>query len=81
MPQTTLERAVICTGVSLHSGKDVSMEFRPAPENTGIVFHVHAEDGEHLLSPSLKPFLPRSLRLPSATARSVSLPSSMFWRL
>jgi len=52
MPQTTLERAVICTGVSLHSGKDVSMEFRPAPENTGIVFHVHAEDGEHLLSPS-----------------------------
>ena len=27
------------------------MEFRPAPENSGIVFHIHAEDGVHLLSP------------------------------
>jgi UDP-3-O-[3-hydroxymyristoyl] N-acetylglucosamine deacetylase len=26
------------------------MEFRPAPVDTGIVFHVHAEAGEHVLS-------------------------------
>jgi UDP-3-O-[3-hydroxymyristoyl] N-acetylglucosamine deacetylase len=26
------------------------MEFKPAPADTGIVFHVHSEDGEHLLA-------------------------------
>ena len=50
MPQKTLAGSVICTGVSLHAGTQVSMEFKPAPADTGIVFHVHAEDGEHLLS-------------------------------
>ena len=51
MPQITLGKAVGCKGVSLHSGREVGMEFRPAPENAGIVFHIHAEDGVHLLSP------------------------------
>ena len=51
MLQTTLCGAVSCKGVSLHSGREVSMEFRPAPENSGIVFHIHAEDGERLLLP------------------------------
>ena len=51
MPQTTLGGAVSCRGVSLHSGHEVSMEFRPAPEHSGIVFHIHSEDGVHLLSP------------------------------
>lgn len=51
MPQTTLGGAVVCRGVSLHSGHEVSMEFRPAPEHSGIVFHIHSEDGVHLLSP------------------------------
>ena len=51
MSQITLGKAVSCKGVSLHSGREVSMEFRPAPENSGIVFHIHAEDGVHLLSP------------------------------
>ena len=51
MPQTTLGGAVSCRGVSLHSGHEVSMEFRPAPEHSGIVFHIHSGDGVHLLSP------------------------------
>ena len=51
MSQITLGKAVSCKGVSLHSGREVGMEFRPAPENSGIVFHIHAEDGVHLLSP------------------------------
>ena len=51
MPQITLANAVSCTGVSLHSGREVSMEFRPAPENTGIVFHAHTDDGVHVLAP------------------------------
>lgn len=49
MPQTTLLGALPLKGVSLHSGEDVRMELRPAPENTGLVFHVYAEDGVHLL--------------------------------
>ena len=49
MPQKTLATAAACTGISLHAGTQVSMEFRPAPAGTGIVFHVHAEDGEHVL--------------------------------
>ena len=51
MPQTTLGGVVGCRGVSLHSGREVSVEFRPAAENSGIVFHIHSEDGVHLLSP------------------------------
>ena len=50
MPQKTLAGPVVCTGISLHAGTQVSMEFKPAPADAGIVFHVHAEDGEHLLA-------------------------------
>ena len=51
MPQTTLGGSVTCRGVSLHSGHEVSVEFRPAEENSGIVFHIHSDDGVHLLAP------------------------------
>ena len=50
MPQKTLASPVVCTGISLHAGTQVSMEFKPASADTGIVFHVHAEDGVHLLA-------------------------------
>ncbi|TCS80489.1 UDP-3-O-acyl-N-acetylglucosamine deacetylase [Pectinatus cerevisiiphilus] len=36
--QTTLDRKILCEGIGLHSGKNVSMEILPAPEDTGIVF-------------------------------------------
>ena len=42
MPQTTLGGSVGCKGISLHSGREVYVEFKPGAENTGIVFHVHA---------------------------------------
>lgn len=51
MPQTTLGGAVSCRGISLHSGHEVSVEFRPAAEDSGIVFHIHSDDGVHLLAP------------------------------
>ena len=51
MPQTTLGGAVSCRGMSLHSGHEVSVEFRPAAEDSGIVFHIHSDDGVHLLAP------------------------------
>ncbi len=37
--QHTLKNAINCSGVGLHSGVDVAMCLRPAPANTGIVFH------------------------------------------
>lgn len=36
--QTTLTQAVRYTDIGLHSGRPVSLELRPAPANTGIVF-------------------------------------------
>jgi len=36
--QRTLKQSVHATGVGLHSGRKVSLTFRPAPVNTGIVY-------------------------------------------
>ncbi|MEO0422068.1 MAG: UDP-3-O-acyl-N-acetylglucosamine deacetylase [Pseudomonadota bacterium] len=36
--QRTLNNSIRATGVGLHSGKQVLMTLRPAPENTGILF-------------------------------------------
>ena len=36
--QRTLEKAVTCSGVGIHSGKDVHLTIRPAPVNHGIKF-------------------------------------------
>jgi UDP-3-O-[3-hydroxymyristoyl] N-acetylglucosamine deacetylase len=37
--QRTLKNSMRCTGIGLHSGRKVYLALRPAPENTGIVFH------------------------------------------
>lgn len=37
--QRTLKNVIRCTGIGLHSGRKVYLSLRPAPENTGIVFH------------------------------------------
>lgn len=36
--QTTLGKEVAVSGIGLHTGVDVNMKLRPAPENTGYVF-------------------------------------------
>jgi len=36
--QRTLKTAVSCTGIGLHSGREVSLTLRPADPDTGIVF-------------------------------------------
>ena len=36
--QQTLAKEIQITGIGLHSGHDVNMTLKPAPENTGIVF-------------------------------------------
>lgn len=38
MKQTTLAKAIDLKGVGLHTGADVNMTLRPAPENTGYIF-------------------------------------------
>jgi len=38
MKQTTLAKAINIMGVGLHTGVDVNMTLKPAPENTGYIF-------------------------------------------
>lgn len=51
MQQITIMRKVECTGIGLHSGKKVKLALRPAPEDTGIVFHVPGRDGRREITP------------------------------
>ncbi|MBF0189506.1 MAG: UDP-3-O-acyl-N-acetylglucosamine deacetylase, partial [Magnetococcales bacterium] len=37
--QRTLKNTIRCTGIGLHGGEKTYLSLRPAPENTGIVFH------------------------------------------
>src|SRR5436190_23729244 len=38
MNQTTIAKAVKTKGIGLHTGVEVSLRLRPAPENTGYIF-------------------------------------------
>src|SRR6476661_9865792 len=38
MNQTTISKDITMNGVGLHTGVDVNLRLRPAPENTGYVF-------------------------------------------
>jgi len=38
LKQCTLNKAISVTGIGLHSGKKVSVNFKPAPKNTGLVY-------------------------------------------
>ncbi len=52
MSQTTIQKAIECTGIGLHSGKTVRLGLRPAAENTGIAFHVRTRGGIKTITPS-----------------------------
>lgn len=52
MQQTTIAKRIQCTGVGLHSGKQVKLTLRPAPEDNGIVFHVATSQGARDISPA-----------------------------
>ena len=36
--QKTLKKSLYFNGIGLHTGNKVSMELKPAPEDTGIIF-------------------------------------------
>ena len=38
MKQKTIARPVSCSGIGLHTGENAKITFKPAPENTGIIF-------------------------------------------
>ena len=38
MKQTTLSKSIGVSGVGLHTGVDVNLTLRPAPDNTGYIF-------------------------------------------
>lgn len=51
MLQTTIHKTVRCTGIGLHSGKQVEITLRPASEDTGILFSVRTGSGTSFISP------------------------------
>src|ERR1035437_295184 len=38
MKQTTLAKSISTSGIGLHTGVEVNLKLRPAPENTGYIF-------------------------------------------
>jgi UDP-3-O-[3-hydroxymyristoyl] N-acetylglucosamine deacetylase len=64
-PQRTLKKEVSFSGVGLHTGKEVSIRFCPAPEHSGIVFQRSDLPG--------KPTIPASVEYVQDTSRSTTL--------
>ena len=52
MSQTTIFKSVRCTGIGLHSGKQVELVLRPAAEDTGILFSLRNGTGSTFLTPA-----------------------------
>ncbi len=52
MLQTTIHKSVRCTGIGLHSGKQVELVLRPATEDTGILFSLRNGSGSTFLTPA-----------------------------
>lgn len=52
MLQTTIQKSVRCTGIGLHSGKQVELVLRPAAEDTGILFSLRSGSGSTFLTPA-----------------------------
>ncbi|HUU29210.1 MAG TPA: bifunctional UDP-3-O-[3-hydroxymyristoyl] N-acetylglucosamine deacetylase/3-hydroxyacyl-ACP dehydratase [archaeon] len=52
MNQKTIARKIKCSGIGIHSGKKATLTFKPAEENTGIVF-IRGDIGAHARIPAL----------------------------
>lgn len=63
--QKTIGDAISYSGVGIHTGKEVSIRFCPAPENTGIVFQRVDLPG--------KPSIPASIDYVVETSRSTTI--------
>lgn len=63
--QRTIKREVSYSGVGIHTGKEVSLRFCPAPENSGILFQRIDLPG--------KPTIPASIEYVQDTSRSTTI--------
>ena len=54
--QITINESVSLKGIGLHTGREVSMTFHPADENSGITFILNKED-EKIIIPALASFV------------------------
>ncbi len=63
--QTTIQNAVSLSGTGLHTGKEVTLTFKPAPENTGYVFKRIDLEGQ--------PEIPAKANLVTTTERGTRL--------
>lgn len=63
--QRSLKNSVSFSGIGVHTGKEVSMKFCPAPENTGIIF-------KRIDLPQ-KPLIPANVHYVCDTLRSTSI--------
>ena len=54
VPQKTISKETKLSGVGLHTGKHVTIVFKPAPTNTGIVFVREDIDGDNLIDAHIK---------------------------
>lgn len=64
-PQRTLKKEVSFSGVGIHTGKEVSIRFCPAPADSGIVFQRIDLPG--------KPMIPAAIEYVQDTARSTKI--------
>ena len=52
MLQATIKKSVRCTGIGLHSGKQVELTLLPAAEDTGILFSLRSGSGSAFMTPA-----------------------------
>lgn len=63
--QRTLKKEIAFTGVGIHTGKEVTLRFCPAPEDSGIVFQRTDLPG--------KPVIPAAIEYVKDTSRSTTI--------
>tara|TARA_B100001057_G_scaffold175916_1_gene176544 strand:- start:3052 stop:4452 length:1401 start_codon:yes stop_codon:yes gene_type:complete len=54
VPQKTIAKESSLTGVGLHTGQNVTLTFKPAPSNTGLVFIREDIKGDNLIEANIK---------------------------
>ncbi len=64
-PQRTLKKEVSFSGVGLHTGKEVSLRFCPAPQHSGVVFQRIDLPG--------RPIIPATVEYVKDTSRSTTI--------
>lgn len=74
LSQKTINNSISCNSVGLHSGENIKMTFKPAPENTGIVFkRIDITDKDNAILASYKNVITTNLSTTIANSSKVSV--------